>query len=67
MLFDGTYYAYQEFTFDASLNIAEVAASKMVTNAGAKLSVITAAGGALKIATSAGTGTAKIRLSVVKG
>ena len=66
MLYDGTYYAYQQFTYDARLTITQITANKLLSNVSAKTSTITTASGRLKIAISSGTGTAKIRLNIVK-
>lgn len=67
LLFDGTYYVYQEFTYDAALTVTEVTANKL-GHASGKILAIANDGGVLKATPSASiTGTAKIRFDVVKG
>lgn len=61
VLFDGTYYVYQEFVYDTALTITETTANKLGHASGKTLS-ISASGGILKATPSASiTGSAKIR------
>jgi hypothetical protein len=67
VLFDGTYYVYQEFTYDAALTVTEVTANKLGHASGKTLSIANVSG-TLKATPSASiTGSAKHRASVVKG
>jgi len=67
VLFDGTYYVYQEFTYDAALTVTETTANKLGHASGTTLSIANAAG-TLKATPSASiTGTAQFWSSVVKG
>jgi len=67
VLFDGTYYVYQEFTYDAALTVTEVTANKLGHASGKTLNIANASGTLKATPSAAITGSAKVRFSVVKG